>query len=80
MCRWKFAWSGTSRRERTVSDEIDAQDGGAAAAAQFQGRFSKITVVRVKGSPAPTPESAMGAPVPAGCAGRQSPKEMRGEE
>jgi predicted kinase len=53
------------RRERTVSDETMQKMADRLRPPSFQEGFSKITVVRVKGQPAPTPESAMSAPVPA---------------
>jgi predicted kinase len=53
------------RRERTVSDEMMQKMAERLRPPSFQEGFSKITVVRVKGQPAPTPESAMSAPVPA---------------
>ncbi len=52
------------RRERTVSDESMQKMGERLRPPSFKEGFSKITVVRVKGQPAPTPESAMSAPVP----------------
>jgi predicted kinase len=59
------------RRERTVSDETMHKMAERLRPPSFKEGFSKITVVRVKGQPAPTPESAMSAPVP--------PEEMGGE-
>jgi predicted kinase len=53
------------RRERTVSDETMQKMAERLRPPSFKEGFSKITVVRVKGAPAPTPESAMSAPVPA---------------
>jgi predicted kinase len=53
------------RRERTVSDETMHKMAERLRPPSFKEGFSKITVVRVKGQPAPTPESAMSAPVPA---------------
>ncbi len=53
------------RRERTVSDETMQKMAERLRPPSFKEGFSKITVVRVKGQPAPTPESAMSAPVPA---------------
>jgi len=52
------------RRERTVSDEAMHKMSERLRPPSFKEGFSKITVVRVKGQPAPTPESAMSAPVP----------------
>jgi predicted kinase len=52
------------RRERTVSDETMHKLAERLRPPSFKEGFSKITVVRVKGQPAPTPESAMSAPVP----------------
>jgi predicted kinase len=52
------------RRERTVSDETMHKMAERLRPPSFKEGFSKITVVRVKGQPAPTPESAMSAPVP----------------
>jgi predicted kinase len=52
------------RRERTVSDEFMHKMAERLRPPSFKEGFSKITVVRVKGQPAPTPESAMSAPVP----------------
>jgi predicted kinase len=52
------------RRERTVSDEVMHKMAERLRPPSFNEGFSKITVVRVKGQPAPTPESAMSAPVP----------------
>ncbi len=52
------------RRERTVSDETMQKMAERLRPPSFKEGFSKITVVRVKGQPAPTPESAMSAPVP----------------
>ena len=46
----------------------------------FKEGFSKITVVRVKGQPAPTPESAMSAPVPPDALGEDEGDEMGGDE
>jgi predicted kinase len=53
------------RRERSVSDETMQKMAERLRPPSFKEGFSKITVVRVKGQPAPTPESAMSAPVPA---------------
>jgi predicted kinase len=52
------------RRERTVSDETMQKMAERLRPPSFKEGFAKITVVRVKGQPAPTPESAMSAPVP----------------
>jgi len=52
------------QRERTVSDEAMHKMAERLRPPSFKEGFSKITVVRVKGQPAPTPESAMSAPVP----------------
>ena len=52
------------RRERTVSDETMQKMADRLRPPSFKEGFTKITVVRVKGQPAPTPESAMSAPVP----------------
>ncbi len=52
------------RRERTVSDETMQKMADRLRPPSFKEGFIKITVVRVKGQPAPTPESAMSAPVP----------------
>jgi predicted kinase len=52
------------RRERTVSDETMRKMADRLRPPSFKEGFTKITVVRVKGQPAPTPESAMSAPVP----------------
>ncbi len=52
-------------RERTVSDESMQRMAERLRPPSFKEGFSKITVVRVKGQPAPTPESAMSAPVAA---------------
>ena len=57
------------RRERTVSDETMHKMAERLRPPSFKEGFSKITVVRVKGQPAPTPESAMSAPVPADAMG-----------
>jgi predicted kinase len=57
------------RRERTVSDESMKKMAERLRPPSFKEGFSKITVVRVKGQPAPTPESAMSAPVPADAIG-----------
>jgi predicted kinase len=57
------------RRERTVSDETMHKMAERLRPPSFKEGFSKITVVRVKGQPAPTPESAMSAPVPADALG-----------
>src|ERR1700674_4246587 len=57
------------RRERTVSDETMQKMAERLKPPSFKEGFSKITVVRVKGQPAPTPESAMSAPVPADALG-----------
>jgi hypothetical protein len=46
----------------------------------FKEGFSKITVVRVKGQPAPTPESAMSAPVPVDALGDDTDGDDEGEE
>jgi hypothetical protein len=46
----------------------------------FKEGFSKITVVRVKGQPAPTPESAMSAPVPPDAIGDDIDGDDEGEE
>jgi predicted kinase len=53
------------RRERTLSDEAMQKMAERLRPPSFKEGFSKITLVRVKGQPAPTPESAMSAPVPA---------------
>jgi predicted kinase len=52
------------RRERTLSDEAMRKMAERLRPPSFKEGFSKITLVRVKGQPAPTPESAMSAPVP----------------
>jgi predicted kinase len=52
------------RRERKVSDEAMQKMAERLRPPSFKEGFSKITVVRVKGAPAPTPESAMSAPLP----------------
>ncbi len=57
------------QRERTVSDETMQKMAERLRPPSFKEGFSKITVVRVKGQPAPTPESAMSAPVPADALG-----------
>jgi predicted kinase len=67
------------RRERTVSDEMMQKMAERLRPPSFQEGFSKITVVRVKGQPAPTPESAMSAPVPADALGDETDDEGEGE-
>jgi predicted kinase len=67
------------RRERTVSDEMMQKMAERLRPPSFQEGFSKITVVRVKGQPAPTPESAMSAPVPADALGDETDDEGDGE-
>jgi predicted kinase len=57
------------RRERTVNEETMQKMAERLRPPSFKEGFSKITVVRVKGQPAPTPESAMNAPVPPDSAG-----------
>ncbi len=52
------------RRDRTLSDEAMRKMAERLRPPSFKEGFSKITLVRVKGQPAPTPESAMSAPVP----------------
>ncbi|MGI8772551.1 MAG: AAA family ATPase [Acidobacteriaceae bacterium] len=52
------------RRDRTLSDEAMRKMADRLRPPSFKEGFSKITLVRVKGQPAPTPESAMSAPVP----------------
>lgn len=51
------------RRDRTLSDEAMRKMAERLRPPSFKEGFSKITLVRVKGQPAPTPESAMSAPV-----------------
>ena len=68
------------RRERTVSDETMHKMAERLRPPSFKEGFSKITVVRVKGQPAPTPESAMSAPVPADAMDDDSDGEDEGEE
>ena len=67
------------RRERTVSDEAMHKMAERLRPPSFKEGFSKITVVRVKGQPAPTPESAMSAPVPADALGDDDESEENGE-
>lgn len=67
------------RRERTVSDETMHKMAERLRPPSFKEGFSKITVVRVKGQPAPTPESAMSAPVPADELGDDDEGEENGE-
>jgi predicted kinase len=64
------------RRERTVSDETMQKMAERLRPPSFKEGFSKITVVRVKGQPAPTPESAMSAPVPADALGDDDDDDM----
>jgi predicted kinase len=68
------------RRERTVSDETMHKMAERLRPPSFKEGFSKITVVRVKGQPAPTPESAMSAPVPADAMGDDTDGDDEGEE
>jgi predicted kinase len=68
------------RRERTVSDETMHKMAERLRPPSFKEGFSKITVVRVKGQPAPTPESAMSAPVPADALGDDTDGDDEGEE
>jgi predicted kinase len=68
------------RRERTVSDETMHKMAERLRPPSFKEGFSKITVVRVKGQPAPTPESAMSAPVPADVLGDDTDGDDEGEE
>ena len=68
------------RRERTVSDESMHKMAERLRPPSFKEGFSKITVVRVKGQPAPTPESAMSAPVPPDALGDDTDGEDEGEE
>jgi predicted kinase len=68
------------RRERTVSDEMMHKMAERLRPPSFKEGFSKITVVRVKGQPAPTPESAMSAPVPADALGDDTDGDDEGEE
>ena len=68
------------RRERTVSDETMHKMAERLRPPSFKEGFSKITVVRVKGQPAPTPESAMSAPVPADVLGDDTDGGDEGEE
>ncbi len=68
------------RRERTVSDETMHKMAERLRPPSFKEGFSKITVVRVKGQPAPTPESAMSAPVPADVLGDDTDGNDEGEE
>jgi predicted kinase len=68
------------RRERTVSDETMHKMAERLRPPSFKEGFSKITVVRVKGQPAPTPESAMSAPVPADAIGDDGDGDDDGEE
>ena len=68
------------RRERTVSDESMHKMAERLRPPSFKEGFSKITVVRVKGQPAPTPESAMSAPVPPDALGEDEGDEMGGDE
>ena len=68
------------RRERTVSDEMMHKMAERLRPPSFKEGFSKITVVRVKGQPAPTPESAMSAPVPVDALGDDTDGDDEGEE
>jgi predicted kinase len=68
------------RRERTVSEEMMQKMAERLRPPSFKEGFSKITVVRVKGQPAPTPESAMSAPVPADVLGDDTDGDEEGEE
>jgi predicted kinase len=68
------------RRERTVSDETMHKMADRLRPPSFKEGFSKITVVRVKGQPAPTPESAMSAPVPPDALGDDTDGDDEGEE
>jgi predicted kinase len=68
------------RRERTVSDETMHKMAERLRPPSFKEGFSKITVVRVKGQPAPTPESAMSAPVPADAMGDDTDGDDEGDE
>jgi predicted kinase len=68
------------RRERTVSDETMHKMAERLRPPSFKEGFSKITVVRVKGQPAPTPESAMSAPVPADAMDDDTDGDDEGEE
>ena len=68
------------RRERTVSEDVMRKMAERLRPPDFKEGFSKITVVRVKGQPAPTPESAMSAPVPADELGDETDGEDVGEE
>ena len=68
------------RRERTVSDETMQKMAERLRPPSFKEGFSKITVVRVKGQPAPTPESAMSAPVPADAFGDDTDGDDEGDE
>ncbi|HEX6774116.1 MAG TPA: ATP-binding protein [Acidobacteriaceae bacterium] len=68
------------RRERTVSDDSMHKMAERLRPPSFKEGFSKITVVRVKGQPAPTPESAMSAPVPVDEIGIDEGDDEMGEE
>ena len=68
------------QRERTVSDESMHKMAERLRPPSFKEGFSKITVVRVKGQPAPTPESAMSAPVPVDEIGDDEGDDDLGEE
>jgi predicted kinase len=68
------------RRERTVSDETMHKMAERLRPPSFKEGFSKITVVRVKGQPAPTPESAMSAPVPPDAMDDDTDGDDEGEE
>jgi predicted kinase len=68
------------RRERTVSDETMHKMAERLRPPSFKEGFSKITVVRVKGQPAPTPESAMSAPVPPDTIGDDVDGDDEGDE
>ncbi|HEY3987980.1 MAG TPA: ATP-binding protein [Acidobacteriaceae bacterium] len=68
------------QRERTVSDEAMQKMAERLRPPSFKEGFSKITVVRVKGQPAPTPESAMSAPVPPDAMGDDTDGDDEGEE
>jgi predicted kinase len=67
------------RRERTVSDESMHKMAERLRPPSFKEGFAKITVVRVKGQPAPTPESAMSAPVPPDALGDDEGDDVTGD-
>jgi predicted kinase len=66
------------RRERTVNEETMRKMAERLRPPSFKEGFSKIVVVRVKGQPAPTPESAMNAPVPPDAAGDEPDDDLDG--